>query len=1248
MFLEKMKKVSSSFKTANTPSLRFGKALLSLSVTILLTALMANPCMAKAKGIYSVPHNPTAVAIKEPGETYSEEEIATLAPKKFRKALHKIEKPKPAYPDEYAKWRVESLIDETGTIARNGLVNAINHVNQMEPPPSREIWGQHPMDPDDNSPTAAGIYKTPWTWSEPGNIDGHLRSGIDQDSWTWLGPGNIGGRIRSCVIHPTNPDIMWVGSIAGGIWKTANGGATWTQVDDFMANLAVCAMVMDPTDSDIMYAGTGEGFYNDDAIRGAGVFKSTDGGVTWNHLASTAGSDWYWVNRLAINSDASVLLAATRSGIYRSVDDGSTWTQVYSLEVLDVKFDPNDNNKAIAGNSSGWYHYSTDSGQTWTNTLGFIATGRVELAYAPSDSAIVYASVEQLFGTLHKSTDGGVSYSMVNTGSNYLGDQGSYDNIIWVDPTDANTVIVGGIDLWRSTDGGVSLTKISAWQDSPLSAHADHHFIIEHPDFDGTANKTVFFCNDGGIYKTDDVYTVIGTTGWQELNNNLGITQFYGAAGNPASGVIIGGTQDNGTLRYAGATETWTEMSGGDGGYCAFDQNDSNYAYGEYVYLQIHRSTNGGASSSFIYSGISDAGSSSTAELIAPFVLDPNNQSVMLAGGTSLWKTSDVKAATVSWGTIKNSIGSTITAIAVAQGNSDIIWIGHDNGDVYKTGNGTSAPPTWTQVDTGTPNLPNRRCQRITIDPNDHNLVYVTFGGFSADNVYRTTDGGSTWSDITGSGATGLPDAPVRSLVIYPQNSDWLYVGTEVGIFASEDGGANWSTTNDGPTNCSVDELFWMANNTLVAATHGRGLFKIRVGPKINLKQGATDIAAGGSYDFGGKTIGTDSDTIFTIKNTGATDLKLITPLTISGADADQFSIEADPASPVGAGNSATFTVRFSPASEGVKTATIGITHNDSDENPYDLNLKGTGIPAPDSPPVPTVVTGIPAPDPPPVPTVINVTSLTESGSYTVGSVITITVRFSHQIWVKGTPQLVLRTGTTPGTAYYNTGSGTNILTFLYTVTVGEDISVLDYWSEWSLELNDGQIYSNLGIDADLTLPAPGTPGSLGYNMVLGILGNVYPVYRFYSSGLLKHLFTTDENEKEHLIANAADVWNYEGVAYYAYLQQQYNEASRLQRNTLKAVHRFYSEDLQTHLFTLDENEKNHLIETASDVWRYEGPAFYVPSGYQQDSRAVYRFYSEQLKVHFYTMDENEKDTIIATFPEDVWRYEGIAYYAYP
>jgi hypothetical protein len=279
-------------------------------------------------------------------------------------------------------------------------------------------------------------------------------------------------------------------------------------------------------------------------------------------------------------------------------------------------------------------------------------------------------------------------------------------------------------------------------------------------------------------------------------------------------------------------------------------------------------------------------------------------------------------------------------------------------------------------------------------------------------------------------------------------------------------------------------------------------------------------------------------------------------------------------------------------------------------------------------------------------PNVMNVI-LMSSGPFVAGSVIEIAASLSNVVWVKGTPHLILNMGGVPVIAYYSSGSGTNTLTFQYTVVAGDDISSMGYWSEWGLELNGGQIYTNEGIDVDLVLPVPGAPGSLGANMTAGVLSTVYPVYRFYSPGLLKHFFTVDENEKESLIANAADVWQLEIAPYSVFLPQQYNAATQDQKNTLIAVNRFYSAALQTHLYTIDENETAHLIANAADVWQSEGPVFYVPIGNPAGTIPVYRFYSDGLKVHLFTVDENEMNHLIDT-AGDVWNFEGVAYHAYP
>lgn len=692
-------------------------------------------------------------------------------------------------------------------------------------------------------------------------------AGIESSGWTWLGPGNIGGRVRSILIHPATNSIMWAGGVDGGVWKTTNSGASWFPLDDFMANLAVSCMAMDPANPDVIYVGTGEGMYNQDAVQGAGIFKTTDGGATWTQLPSTANSTFLYVNRLAIcPTNDLIILAATRSGIFRSADAGADWSQINSTEMLDIQFDPT-NGQCIASGWNGNAFYSMDTGVTWLSATGlpsgagFIAN-RVEVAYAPSNPQIVYASEDNNSGEIYKSPDGGQTYSLVNTGTNYLGSQGWYDNCLWVDPTDPNMLVVGGLDVWRSRDGGNTLTDIGGYSGS---IHPDNHAIVSIPGFNGATRTALFIGNDGGIFSAENIYTASSGSGWAGLNHNLGITQFYGAAGNATSGTIVAGAQDNGSDRYttAGGANGWSTMFGGDGGFCAADPTDPNYFYGEYIYLQIYRSTDSGNSANSIDSGITDAGTS--ANFIAPFILDPNNPNAILAGGMSLWITTDAKASSPTWTAIKGSIGTSISAIAVAPGDSDIVWVGYDDGSVYFTTNGTSGNPVWFQANLGSPNLPSRYCSCITVDPNNSSTVYVTFGGFNSGNVWRTTNYGTNWTDL----AAGLPNAPVNSLVIKPSDSGSLYVGTEVGVFASADGGATWSTSNDGPANVDVDELFWMSD-TLVAVTHGRGCFSILV-PSDTLV-----ISPGTAFNSSGTAGGPFSPTTetLTLTNVGAVPLQ--------------------------------------------------------------------------------------------------------------------------------------------------------------------------------------------------------------------------------------------------------------------------------------------------------------------------------------------------------------------------------------
>jgi len=759
--------------------------------------------------------------------------LEEIPERKLRRAIRRL-----SYPDS-ARQRHEHLLKtargDDGSIPRNAVAHALKQVDAK----LRTRRDGH----------VAGV-----------PVDGHVKplALMQAAKWEWLGPGNVGGRTRAIVVHPSHPEQMLAASAGGGVWFTNNGGAHWDPVDDFMANLAVSCLAMNPVNPNEVFAGTGEGFGNGDALRGGGMFRIL-GTAKWSALPAT--SSWAAINRIAVSSDGSTVLAATPDGLMRSVDKArAVWKKVSALPMADVKFHPANPLLAIAGGlNNGACVYSHDGGATWTIAMHPGAwSGRVELVYARKDPLVVYASVEGKTGELWRSANGGQSFTRctaINVDgkpAEFLGDQGWYGNVLWAgDPTDENFVLVGGVNLWKSTDGGGTLREISTWWDDN-SIHADHHCIVSHPGYDGTSNRTVFFGNDGGIYKAQDIH-VPGSEhkppyvkGWTALNNNYGVTQFYGGAIHPGTGRVVAGAQDNGTVCRdpTGATTHWHSWFGGDGGWCASDPSDKNVFYGEYVYLNIHRNTDACATSDNngdryicgqfwnkttgdwdwkpVPFQITEARTQDTL-FIAPFVIDGNNPQRLLAGGLSLWQTMNAKAGNTPtsgprWARIKSSMGKAISAIAISPANSDVVWIGHENGAVFVSNDATSATPTWLPCTFS----PKRYCTSIAPHPTDANIAYATFGGFVNDNMWVTKDGGNTWKAL----GKLLPAAPVRTLAIHPAKQGNLYAGTEVGVFASQDGGVTWTPTNQGPANVSVEHLFW-SGTVLYAATHGRGMYRI-------------------------------------------------------------------------------------------------------------------------------------------------------------------------------------------------------------------------------------------------------------------------------------------------------------------------------------------------------------------------------------------------------------------------------------
>ncbi|MCB9919629.1 MAG: hypothetical protein H6832_14595 [Planctomycetes bacterium] len=424
-----------------------------------------------------------------------------------------------------------------------------------------------------------------------------------------------------------------------------------------------------------------------------------------------------------------------------------------------------------------------------------------------------------------RSADGGVSYTHIST-NKILGTQGSYDSTIWVDPSDkdnnpANDVVVaGGILFWRSTNGGQTFTAIS--QDSKgskFSAHNDEHCVVQHPGFNGTTNKTVFVGTDGAIYKTDDIFTVTPGTGWVDLRNSISITQFYGGTRGP-TGLLYGGAQDHGslTLRPGMGFNDWIESAGGDGTFVAADPGDENYLYGAYPNANVHRSSDGGLTTVDITTGLTDAGDDANSGFVAPLILDPNSATRLYCGTVRLWRTDDPRGVDPMWKVVKPAISpkSAITAIAVAQGNPNLVFVGYENGTIEYSTNALAATPTWATRNAG---LPARYVTRVVIDPSSSSHLFATFGGFSDENIWESTNTGATWTVRKTTPLT----APVRDVLINPGMSSWLCAATEVGLITSEDGGTSWTGTAT-PTRAPIDELFW-SDGRVWLVSHGRGFF---------------------------------------------------------------------------------------------------------------------------------------------------------------------------------------------------------------------------------------------------------------------------------------------------------------------------------------------------------------------------------------------------------------------------------------
>lgn len=645
-----------------------------------------------------------------------------------------------------------------------------------------------------------------------------LRAGnwqpLGPDSWQTISynPGN--GRVNVVAQDPNNPNTLYCGVPSGGCWKSTNGGSSWTPLTDQLPVLGVSAITINHANSNVVYIGTGDGDGSD--TYSIGVLKSTDGGASWN----TTGLAWLISNNRVIRrmvmhpTNPDILWVASSAGIFKTTDGGNTWSQPSSENVYDIEIHPTNPNILYA--ASDRFFRSADGGNTWQLvTTGLPGTGdvnRASIAVSPHQPDYVYflagSDADASFFGLYRSTNAGVSFSLRSNSPNIFcyaldgndtGGQSWYDIALAVSPTNAEEVHAGGINVWKSTDGGTTWDIKTHWYYPPPVGyvHADIHTL----DF---FNGVLYCGSDGGLFKSTN-----GGNDWTDISQGLEIMQFYRFGGTPQNAnLLIGGAQDNGTNRYNAGQ--WTHVIGADGMEAAIDYSNSQIMYGAIQNGGLRRSNDGGQNFTDITGTINDAGA-----WVTPYVIDPVSPNILYGGFLQLWKTTDRGD---NWTQISNfATVANIRSIAVAPSNNQVIYVGTYT-DIYRT---TDGGANWTTV---TNNLPSAAKTYIAVHPNNPNKLWVTLSGYSAGNkVMYSSNGGNSWTNISGN----LPNLPVNCIIYQNGSADGIYVGTDVGIYYKDTTLANWVDFMDGLPNVIVNELdIHYGTSKIRAATFGRGVWQ--------------------------------------------------------------------------------------------------------------------------------------------------------------------------------------------------------------------------------------------------------------------------------------------------------------------------------------------------------------------------------------------------------------------------------------
>lgn len=663
--------------------------------------------------------------------------------------------------------------------------------------------------------------------------------------WLAEGPGNIGGRINAIAVDQNNSDIIFVGNSAGGIFRTTNGGTDWLPVADDFSYLSVGSIVISNQNSNVIYAGTGDPNISGLPHVGNGVYKSIDGGDTWEHKGLELPRI---VSRLVLDpNDDQTIYAATMGlpfernddrGLYKSIDGGDSWTQILFVSdeagITDLVINPSDpsilyasswtrirnNTESIIIGEDAHIYKSENAGETWeilTNGLPDGEQGRIGLTISQSNPEVlytVYVGIDSQIEGIYKTTDSGSNWTAFELPAelnNALGGFGWYFAQIRVSPFDDNEVSVLGVDLYTTYNSGETweMSTPPWWN---YTVHADKHdlFYINQ--------STILLATDGGLYRSEDHFQ-----SWQDIEN-IPNTQFYRVTVNPhESGIYTGGAQDNGTTTgSASDMNNWNRDYGGDGFQAIYHPQDDNVRYAETQNGNINKSINGGSSWSDFNAGID---SDDRTNWDTPLLMSPHNSEILYTGTYRVYKNEDEFwepiSDDVTDGVIFGDRYHTTTTIDESPIQEGFLYVGTTDGNVSRSLNGGA---DWENVSNG---LPDRYVTNVKASPFDANTVFVTHSGFkdndNVSHVHRSDDNGDSWVDISGD----LIEQPINNIEIY--NETTYFIATDFGVYVTVNSGVNWERVGDMPLIPVFDITIDEDLNRLIAGTFARSIQSVSI-----------------------------------------------------------------------------------------------------------------------------------------------------------------------------------------------------------------------------------------------------------------------------------------------------------------------------------------------------------------------------------------------------------------------------------